>query len=136
MSIRNKLLFNVLIAIVSTLIMGIVGFIFTSNVANVSLQLFDNEALPVIKINQMEKNLQGELLRLIGHVSTEDPDKMDQLTAEIGGLSQQLDSQIRDYQHMLKTVHGYEKTQLFDLFLAKRMQFDEVGKQVVSLRKR
>jgi len=132
MNIRNKLLLNALIAIVSTFTIGIVGFLFTSNVANVSLELFDSEAIPVIKINQMEATFQGKLLRLIQHVNTEDPDAMDALAQEIRQLTQQLDKQILDYRQTVKhTRHGEPSS--FKTFLDKRTAFNDISKQVIAL---
>ncbi|MBF0273783.1 MAG: response regulator [Nitrospinae bacterium] len=133
MKIRNKLIINALIAIVSILTMGITGYFFTSNVANVSLRLFETEALPIIKINQIEKTLQGELLRLIGHVSAEDPDRMDQLKAEIEALHIQLDKEVKDYQETINDVNHKEDTHSIQGFLDKRVEFVKTGYEVISL---
>jgi len=133
MNIRNTLRLNALIAILSTLTIGITGFIFTSNVADVSLQLFDHEAVPLIKINQMEKTLQGELLRLIGHVSAEDPDKMDRLASEIHQRTQQLDHQTVEYQQTLHHGSSQAREKLFQLFVVKREQFDTIGDHILAL---
>lgn len=83
MKIRSKLLLSSSIAIVCLILIGGVGFFSTNNVANISMALYEKQALPVIKINEVEKNAWEILIRLIVHAALSEPDKMRQLEQEI-----------------------------------------------------
>ncbi len=58
---------------------------FTNKTANVSLSLVETQALPILKINGVEKTAQMIFSRLVVHTSTSESEKMENIEAEIFG---------------------------------------------------
>ncbi len=100
MNIRSKLLLNAFITIVCVLGVGVTGYFFTNKVANVSLSLFETQALPVLKINEAEKAAQVVFSRLIVHSNSSDFDAMAQIEQEIEELNGQLAQKIAEYKEI------------------------------------
>ncbi len=137
MSIRVKLTINTLLAIIFLAMIGATGFFFTNNVANVSLTLFETQAIPILKINDIEKTTQAILLQFITHISTQDPETMTQIENRIKELHAQLQEEIKEYEKVAgtETKQGSSETNTNRLnsFQGDWLQFNEVGQTIVSL---
>ena len=90
MKIRSKLLLNALVTTVCVLGLGITGYVFVNKVANVSLSLFEREALPILKINEVEKTAQVFYSRIVVHCNSTNPAEQEKIEKEIASLNGQL----------------------------------------------
>ncbi len=87
MSIQSKLLVNALVSIVCLLVIGGAGLFTIDRVAKVSFSLFETGALPVIRINEVEKNAQEFMIRLIIHCAVSEHERMEKIEQKIDKLS-------------------------------------------------
>ncbi|MCP4702184.1 MAG: hypothetical protein GY862_35795, partial [Gammaproteobacteria bacterium] len=65
MRIRSKLLINAVIIILCLIIVGGIGLFYVHSVASVSMSLVDDQAIPLLKINALEKSVWEMRSRLI-----------------------------------------------------------------------
>ncbi len=142
MNVRSKLLLNAIITIICVLGVGITGYFFTNKVANVSLSLFETQALPVLKINEAEKAAQVVLSRLIVHNNTSDYDTMEKIEQEIDELNGQLSKKIEEYkeiaENQVENVSKEEKSvevssASLNGFHEKWNQFNQIAKEILEL---
>ncbi|MDM8549203.1 methyl-accepting chemotaxis protein [Desulfobacterales bacterium HSG2] len=106
MSIRSKLYLNMFITIFCVVAAGCVGFFFTGKAADVSRSLFETEAVPALKINEIEKTAWEVLIRFVVHCSVSEQEMMEQLEEEIGRLNEQLVLQIGEYERITGKGEG------------------------------
>ncbi len=83
MRIRSKLLLNAVIVLSCLSIVGGVGFVATTQVANLSTRLVEMEVVPLAKINKLEGLVWNIWLRLLLHTGVSEVETMQQLTQEI-----------------------------------------------------
>lgn len=97
MGIRAKLLLNALFTIFCVIIMGGIGLFFIIRSTDISLFLYEEQALPVIQINHIEKTASEILIRTILHTTAFHPDEMKQHETELNHLIETMNSQLKDY---------------------------------------
>ncbi len=130
MTIRSKLLFNALLTTLCLIGVGGAGFFFTNRVADISLSLFEEDALSIIRMNEIEKDAWEILSRLVVHCSVSEPDVMTQLEAEISEYEEDMAIRIRDYMANVaheQCVGGLQR------FQKEWGQFDQIAERVVAL---
>ncbi|MDM8550980.1 methyl-accepting chemotaxis protein [Desulfobacterales bacterium HSG2] len=130
MTIRAKLLLNALITIVCLIAIGGMGFFFTDRVANLSMNLVEYQAVPIIELKDMEKKAWEILIRMIVHSAVSEPDKMTQLEEEMNELNEKMFLQIREYVGKVTDEDCLKGIQLFQKEWGK---FDQIGKKALML---
>ncbi len=105
-SIKFKLYLNALIVIVCMICVGASGYFFVSRVANVSELLFEKQALPVIKINEIEKVCQTIFAKIILHSSSSDFDRFSVIEADIEEFSKELVVKVGEYKKSVGTQNA------------------------------
>ena len=109
MRLRSKLLLQtVFVVVLLSITSGGVGFFYTNTVVNISSQLVEDEAIPVLKIKNLEKVVLEIWLRLILHSSTSNMDTMEQVEKELPQLEQKMTEYINNAADM------YINRELFD----------------------
>ena len=109
MRLRSKLLLQtVFVVVLLSITSGGVGFFYTNTVVNISSQLVEDEAIPVLKIKNLEKAVLEIWLRLILHSSTSNMDTMEQVEKELPQLEQKMTEYINNAADM------YINRELFD----------------------
>ncbi|MDM8521945.1 methyl-accepting chemotaxis protein [Desulfococcaceae bacterium HSG8] len=98
MGIRSKLLNNAFITILCVLVVGGSGFFFTNRVANVSLSLFETQALPTLKLYEVERNVWEVILRLMIHIGESDIENMEQSEKDLSHFNSKLLSKLNEYE--------------------------------------
>jgi signal transduction histidine kinase/DNA-binding response OmpR family regulator len=147
MRIRSKLLINTLITLICLAAVGGVGFYYTHHVAQVSLSLLNVDAVPILKLNTLERAISENWLHLIVHSGTSELDTMQQLEKEMIQLDKQIATQIQalflhQHEHTL-LLHENEYT-LDDVKDAKHLNtlqsfhknwqsFQKIAQRILSL---
>ena len=112
MKIKSKLLLNAVISITCLLIAGGIGYYFTNSVANISLSIVKAEALPLVKVDEIEKTLSEVLRYLIIHSATTDPVGLKKVEQVVGEMTDKLGKETAVYEEMIRNagsskVSGY-----------------------------
>ncbi len=102
MKIKSKLLLNAVISIACLLFAGGIGFFFTNSVANISLSIVKAEAIPLVKVDEIEKTLSEVLRYLIIHSAMTDPDGLKKVEQSINDMTDKLGKEIADYEEMTR----------------------------------
>ncbi|MDM8553671.1 methyl-accepting chemotaxis protein [Desulfococcaceae bacterium HSG7] len=130
MSIKSKLILNAIFTIGCLAVIGSVGFFFTNSVANVSLSLFETQALPIIQLNEIEKKASEVMIHLTIHTAVSEPDIMAQQEKEIQEYYDKITSQIVSYNELIgdetNSANGLSK------FEKEWKTFREIGKTVLE----
>jgi methyl-accepting chemotaxis protein len=100
MKIRSKLAINTALAIVCLILVGGIGFFFTNSVANISTSIVQTEAVPLLKINEVEKTVSEILRYSIMHSAITAPEETKKIEQVIGELTTRLHAQIAEYEKM------------------------------------
>jgi methyl-accepting chemotaxis protein len=104
MKIKSKLLLNAVISIACLLFVGGIGFFFTNRVANISLSIVKAEAIPVVKVGEIEKTLSEVLRYLIIHSAMTDPEELKKVEQIIGEMTDKLGKGIAEYEEMTRNT--------------------------------
>ena len=104
MKIKSKLLLNGVISIACLLFAGGIGFFFTNSVANISLSIVKAEAIPLVKVDEIEKTLSEVLRYLIIHSAMTDPEGVKKVEQVIGEMTDKLGKEIADYEEMIRNT--------------------------------
>lgn len=83
MSIKSKLVLNAVFGIACLVVIGGVGFFFTDRVAKVSMSIVETKALPIIYLDDVEKNMFEIMIHLTNHAAVSDSEKMAELDKKI-----------------------------------------------------
>jgi len=135
MRIRSKLLINTIVTIVCLAVLGGIGFFYTHYVARTSLSLVEQEAEPILKINELEELAWERWLRLIVHSGISDVETMQQLEQEMGELNHKINEQIQSLNE-LYTRYSYEADKHLkhlQIFIKNWQQFEKIAQQVLLL---
>jgi methyl-accepting chemotaxis protein len=111
MNVRGRLLLNAVITLVCVAGVGVTGYVCTGRVASVSLSLFDDEALPLLKIQEANKTAQGVFALLIAHSSATDAQVMAKIEKELEQKDRLLSDQIQEYAKASARVAGGSRSQ-------------------------
>ncbi len=137
MRIRIKLFLNVIITLLCVTVVGGAGFFFTTRVTNVSMALFEKEALPALQLDEVEKTAWEIFIRYVEHSAVSELDTMDQLEEQIRALDEQFAELIKV--HEVQMAHGVEHetetsqpTMLPD-FQTEWEHFRQIGQEVLQL---
>ncbi|MDM8565850.1 response regulator [Candidatus Halobeggiatoa sp. HSG11] len=141
MRLRSKLLLQSVFTIVLlSVVSGGIGFYYTHNVVNISSQLVEGEAIPALRIKQLEKIALEVWLRLILHGSTTNMDTMEQVETELPQLKQEMNTQIayvgdRYINHVLSDseLDNIVEIENWKKFQTNWKNFTEVIKQALYL---
>ena len=102
MKIKSKLLLNAVISIACLLLAGGIGFFFTNSVANISLSIVKAEAIPLVKVDEVQKTLSEVLRYLIIHSALTDPDGLKKVEQVLGEMTDKLGKEIAEYEDMTR----------------------------------
>jgi len=142
MKIRSKLLLNALISILSLIVLGTTGYFFTNKVAEVSMAIVEKQAIPIISMNYVEKDISEMLIHLIVHTSVSEPDDMKKTEEKIDELRAQVVGDIEKFQEDTneqgKDVSNGGSTPVFSSTWMPEFQkewesFDNTGKKALEL---
>lgn len=128
MNVSSKLLLNAVISIVCVLVVGLTGYFFTNKIANVSLSLVETQALPILKINEVEKTAQMIFSQLVVHTNTSESEEMENIEAEIKALYGQLSQEINQYKKISDTSSKW-----LQAFQAKWNLFVQISVEILDL---
>ena len=104
MKIKSKLLLNAVISITCLLLAGGIGFYFTNSVANISLSIVKAEALPLVKVDEIQKTLSEVLRYLIIHSAMTDPEGLKKVEQVIGEMTDKLGKESAEYEGMIRNT--------------------------------
>ncbi|WP_103922692.1 methyl-accepting chemotaxis protein, partial [Candidatus Venteria ishoeyi] len=107
MQIRSKLIMNAVVTLACIGVVGFTSFLITHNVTGISISLVDSKAVPIVKINKIEKTALEIWLRLISHNSTTDIDSMVQLEEEITQWQTVFQQQLESFEK----ISGFDSQQ-------------------------
>ena len=96
MTIKLKLYLNALVVLLCLLCLGASGYYFVDRVAHVSESLLEDQALPVITINEIEKLSQSLYTRIILHCGTTDINRFKNIEDDINALNSDLSQKITE----------------------------------------
>ena len=102
MKIKSKLLLNAVISIACLLVAGGIGFFFTNSVANISLAIVKTEAIPLVKVDELEKTLSEVLRYLIIHSAMTDPEGLKKVEQLIGEMTDKLGRETAAYEALTR----------------------------------
>ncbi len=102
MKIKSKLLLNAVISIACLLLAGGIGFFFTNSVANISLSIVKAEAIPLVKVDEIQKTLSEVLRYLIIHSALTDPEGVKKVEQSIAEMTDKLGKEIAEYEEMTR----------------------------------
>jgi methyl-accepting chemotaxis protein len=98
MRVRTKLIMNAIITLACISGVGFTSFIITHQVAQVSVSLVDNQAVPIVKVNEIEKTALEIWLRLISHANLIEMDEMTRLEEEIRAWQGEFQQRIDEFE--------------------------------------
>ncbi|MDM8549851.1 methyl-accepting chemotaxis protein [Desulfobacterales bacterium HSG2] len=131
MGIRTRLMKNAVIIILCVLGVGGSGFFFTDRVANVSLSLFETQALPTLKLYEAEKNVWEVMLRLMIHIGESDIGNMEQSEKDIREFHGQLLSELNEYEEILKKNDSFSQYE-GEIFKKEWEHFSRISLEVLE----
>ncbi len=124
MGIRSKLLLNGLITIVCLALVAGSGFFIGKRLSDMSMSLFEDEAIHIINIDQIERTSWQIMIHLLIHSAVSDPEQMERLEREIEQREKQLTSELKAYSG--EAAHTFE---------TEWAKFDQISKEVLRLSK-
>ncbi|MBF0489580.1 MAG: MCP four helix bundle domain-containing protein [Candidatus Omnitrophica bacterium] len=134
MAIKFKLYFNVFFVFVCLLCGGATGYYFVDKVASVSQSLFESQALPIIKINEIEKTSQDIFTIIILHCGTSDIHQFEKIESDIKTLNLRLNQKITEAR--LSSENSSSKLFVtLENFQKKWLEFNVIMEDVLNLSK-
>ena len=133
MSIKFKLYLNVFIAASCLLCVGATGYYYVNKVAHVSESLLEDQALPVIKINEIEKLSQAIFTKIILHCGTSDIKEFGKIEEDINALNAALSQKILDASR--QQGQSSRLSAALDAFQKKWAEFNAIKEEVLNLSK-
>ncbi|MDM8567455.1 response regulator [Candidatus Halobeggiatoa sp. HSG11] len=134
MKVRSKLFLNTIIIIFCLGSVGGIGYYYTHNVANVSLLLSEMEAIPILKINELEAAAWERWLLLIKHSGISDYEVMQKLETEMKEADKQIKLHIGAIEDIYK-LHQKEATEhvkTLNSFKSNWQQFQKIAVQILT----
>ncbi|MCP4698977.1 MAG: GAF domain-containing protein, partial [Gammaproteobacteria bacterium] len=122
MRIRSKLLINGVFMILCLFAVGSIGYFYVHNVTRLSMLLVDEQAIPILKLNDLEKPAWEIWSRLIAHTGTADRKTMQQIEQEITRFKQEIHEQMRDIEETHHHEHVSEKAAPGDISNSDELQ--------------
>jgi methyl-accepting chemotaxis protein len=117
------------------LLSGIASFFFVHNVANLSINVVDQNATPSSKINYIEKLTLNKMMRLITHVSISDFKLMENLETEIIAIDKQLLSAFKEFEEYTQqhnVDNNIEDYQHWEMFKKNWNTFNELANKIIA----
>lgn len=111
MRIHTKLLLNSFIAIMSLIIIGLIGVFHSHHIAGVTMSLIETETIPIFKINALEQSTWQVMQRLSTYIQINDNNKQKQLIQEIEYEQEQIKKQIRMIEQLYQRIGDVEPHQ-------------------------
>ncbi|MFA4875506.1 MAG: methyl-accepting chemotaxis protein [bacterium] len=133
MKIKSKLLLNAVISITCLLFAGGIGFFFTNSVANISLSIVKAEAIPLVKVDQIEKTLSEVLRYLIIHAAMTDPDGLKKVEKVIGEMTDKLGKEVADYEEMIRNTGSSAVSESMEKFKKEWASFGGIKADALRL---
>ncbi len=133
MKIKSKLLLNAVISITCLLFAGGIGFFFTNSVANIALSIVKAEAIPLVKVGEIEKTLSEVLRYLIIHSALTDPEGVKKVGQVIGEMTDKLGKEIAGYEEMTRNAGSSEVSERMATFKKEWASFSGLKAEALRL---
>ncbi len=135
MQVRSKLFLNTIIIIFCLSTVGGIGYYYTHNVANLSLLISELEAIPILKINELEATAWERWLLLIKHSGISDYEVMQNLEVEMKELDKQIKVHLGaiDNIYTLHEEEASEHARTLNSFKSDWQQFQKIAAQILAL---
>ena len=134
MRIQTKLFLNILITIICLMGVGGAGYFFTERVSNVSMSLVHTQALPALKMKEVENDAWEVFVRYSVHSAISEMDVMDELELEIKEMTAKVHRQMDEYDSLVQQA-GQQSTagKTLQTFKDEWLRFSTIGDEVIAL---
>ena len=130
MRVKNKLYINASVVVLCMLLVGLAGYYYVQKVADVSQKLINEYALPIIKINEIDKISHEVFTKFVLHCGSSDSDSFEKHESEVKSLSEQLAGKIEQYNGLADI--GAQNAAFMEDFTAKWNEFILIGNEVLA----
>ncbi|MCP4698389.1 MAG: response regulator [Gammaproteobacteria bacterium] len=108
MGIRNKLLFNIIVVILCLGAVGGTGLYYTHNVAELSEALVEDEAIPSLKVQELQELALKLWLSYVVHSSVSDAKTMQQMEDKIALLKKKTAEKIKEIEQIHQRLREHD----------------------------
>ena len=136
MRVRSRILLNTIIILVCLAMIGGIGLFFTHHVANMSMSLVEEEAVPILKLNDLETSASDMWLRLIKHSAVSDVKVMQKLEQEMLQLKTKIAEHIQSIEEMyaINTDNDVDHNlEILQTFRENWQQFEKIAHKILLL---